>query len=258
MQIVRFVLLLLFVCALAMPADADTLDLTTPGSSGTLNGAFFTTNMVQPTGTGVIDPFLRIQANNTEAGFNADYSNSYLPNFDEKTGIWTHSVPISSLSATTINGTTYFQFLLDINQAAASPLLSLDAVQIFASPTANPAQNNLGTLVFDMDVGPQGDSVVLLNYLLNSGSGSGDIWMFIPAANFTGHSGFMIFYTEFGGQGRPFKSNDGFEEWAVVTGSSSPTTPVPEPASLLLLGTGMLALGQIVRTRARIRMKVPS
>ena len=56
-------------------AGADSLNLTTAGSSGQLvstvgGNAFFQQIPPQSTGTGVIDSFLRVQANTAEDGFN--------------------------------------------------------------------------------------------------------------------------------------------------------------------------------------------
>ena len=49
--------------AIASPAIATTLDLTTEGSSGTINGALFQQTDPIPTGTGFIDSFVRMQTN---------------------------------------------------------------------------------------------------------------------------------------------------------------------------------------------------
>ena len=49
------------------------LDLTSQGSSGVINDAIFQQSDAQPTGSGVIHSFLRIQTNApTEQGYNTD------------------------------------------------------------------------------------------------------------------------------------------------------------------------------------------
>ena len=52
---------------------ATLYDLTADGARTTVNGAIFTNDQSiidQPAGTGVIGPFVRIQANGNEDGFN--------------------------------------------------------------------------------------------------------------------------------------------------------------------------------------------
>ncbi len=246
------------VLAATSVAKADTCDMTSAGASCSIGGAIFTNNNLQSTGTGVIDPFLRIQANGTEQGFNEDYGPGNNPLYDEKTGIWTHSEPLSNLIPTTINGTTYYQFLLDINQTSSDPYLTLTGLQLFQSSVANPTCTTsnapgscLGTQVFNL-----GANNVVMNYNLNPGSGAGDMWVYIPTADFSNTSGYLILYSSFGTDGCPSaisnpngyscSSNDGFEEWTAVAGSSP---SVPEPGTLALFGTGALSLAGFLRRK---------
>jgi hypothetical protein len=215
------------------PANATMVDLTTAGSSGTINGALFQQVGPQPTGSGVIDPFVRISAANQSIvqGFNTD---ARPLQFDENTSAtFTHSLLLSSLATVTIGGSTYYQFLLDINQTANEPLLSLDQLKIYVQNTGNIATlAGLTNLVYNMDAG--GDSYIKLNYGLNTGSGSGDMFAYIRTSLFTGGT-YVYLYSQFGSN---FANNDGYEEWAAVRG----TAAVPEPASLLLMGSGLMGL----------------
>ncbi|MEY2439753.1 MAG: hypothetical protein QOI34_1138, partial [Verrucomicrobiota bacterium] len=106
-------------------AHATLLDLGSSGS-GTVGGAFFSTTSIQPTGTGVFDPFLTIQASPTEQGYN-----SSTGNFDTKREpVWNHEIKLSDLRATTINGTDYFGFVVDINEPNGSKApISLDGLK---------------------------------------------------------------------------------------------------------------------------------
>src|SRR5882724_1653777 len=114
---------------LAGGAYGTTVDLTTSGSSGTINGAVFEQSAVRPAGTGDINSFLRLQANSTEQGYNtsgrpAPFDDLTDPNF-------TRNVQVSNLVTRTIDatGTQYYEFLLDINEsnAGSNALLSLDS-----------------------------------------------------------------------------------------------------------------------------------
>ena len=64
------ILLVWGVAGLAATARATVVDLTGNNNSGTANGAEFDYTPAQPTGTGVIEPFLRLQADPTEQGYN--------------------------------------------------------------------------------------------------------------------------------------------------------------------------------------------
>src|SRR5947207_15526960 len=74
--------------ALSAAANATVIDLTGNNNSGTTNGAQFRWTPGQPTGTGVIEPFVRIQADGTEQGYNTSGGTP----FDEKPGTWTHDI----------------------------------------------------------------------------------------------------------------------------------------------------------------------
>jgi len=229
----------------ATGAHATVVDLIN-GNSGTItNGygtAIFQFTAPQPTGTGIIQPFLRLQADGTEQGYNT--SGNPVP-FDDKNGPWTHNLTFADLmtTAVTINGQNYFKLLLDINQTGVSPLLSLDKLQFYTSATGSLKTTDLsllGNLRYSFSAG----DAVLMDYSRNNGSGSGDMFAYIPVSAFAGtaSSDFVYMYCAFGGT---YSTNDGFEEWALVV------NPIPEASTFFPI-IGLLAAvfsTQFVRRR---------
>src|SRR5436309_223488 len=214
------------------------------GDSGTINGAIFEYTPPPETGTGVITPFLRVQADGTEQGYN---TSNPSPPFDAKTGPFTHDITFADLMTTevTIGGQNYFKILLDVNQSGNgdATFISLNQLQFYTSPT--PSQNtttvsSLGTLRYTFSPG----DAVLLDASRNPGSGAGDMFAFIPVSAFAGTAltDFVYLYCVFGDT---YASNDGFEEWSLVV------NPIPEASAFFPI-VGLLAAvfsTQFVRRR---------
>ena len=226
----------------ASRASADTIYLTSFGSSGRINGAIFMSPSYEVSGTGLIDPFVRMQAKPTEQGYNVDVTKQADFEYDEMWGTFTHSLQLSEIQDSVINisGTTYYEFVLDINEIADG-LLSMYELEIYLDNAPNVVGHYGGggaelfdALIYDLDAGE--DSVVELNYGLFPGSGKLDMFALFPTEPFGDDlDQYVYLYSAFGS---PNTANDGFEEWA----HKEEGTFVPVPTSILLLASGLIGL----------------
>lgn len=198
--------------------SATTLDLTTRGSSGEINGAIFRQDDGQPAGPTNFRTFLRLQgaAGGAGQGYNTDarplqFNENNSPNL-------TRSLRVGDLPRVFANGGSYRALQLDIQQGNSQPLLSLDQVKIFTAGAGNLGGYNrtAGTLagltpVFDLDA--DGDSWVTLNARLNSPSRPGDMVMLVPESAFAGATAgtYVYLYCKFG---EHYAANGGIQEWA--------------------------------------------
>jgi hypothetical protein len=230
-------------------ARAGVCDLTSDGAScgPTLYNAIFAEVSPQPTGTGYIDPFLRLQARGQQEGYNT----SARPfQQDQKNPLnFTHDILLSEVPVKIIDGVAYREFFLDINESKGhtNELLSLDELRIYLSAEGERDSYDSTTKTLDgltaiYDLDAAGDNWIKLDYSLNHGSGSGDMVAYIPDSLFTGPSSqYVYLFSRFGDQ--PGHGSDaGFSEWWV--GPAAAQNPpsiaeVPEPATLLLVGAGI-------------------
>src|SRR2546423_2047251 len=206
-------------------ARATVVDLIN-GDSGTITNSYgtaiFDFTQPQPTGTGYIDPFLRVQADPTEQGYNTSGVTPAGP-FDDKAGIWTHDLTFADLmtTAVTIGGQDYFKLLLDVNEPGGTKsnidLLDLRFYTSSQGSLTTTDLSQLGTLRYALGDG----NSVLLDASRNHGSGSGDMFAYIPVTAFAGAASgdFVYMYCKFGSA--DYQSQGGFEEWTLVV------NPVP-------------------------------
>ncbi len=205
-------------------------------------------------GTGLFDPFVRIQASPTEEGFNTDAKVT----LDAKTGTWTHAIKVSQIpqrpcpqvGPPAVGSETCFELFNDINENNTAKHISLNTVDIWFTDNANlsgyPFTDN-GTTTTDQYTF-NGD--ILINDV-NQGSGRGDLRYDIPITKFDltkapnctyGNplcNTYFVLYSKWGTSttgGIDYSSDGGFEEWKVkiypipattlTTVSQTPANPV--------------------------------
>jgi hypothetical protein len=244
--------------AIASIAQATVVDLINNDQGSITNQygtAIFQFTQPQPTGTGYIDPFLRVQASPSEQGYNTSGGTP----FDDKGGPWTHDIKFSDLQSTAVNigGTAYFKILVDLNEPnGAKSTISLENIQFYTSATGSQTTTNvssLGTLRYSMDTAG-GDNQVLFDAGRNHGSGSGDAFLYIPASAFAGTNpnDFVYMYVNFGSA--DVTTAGGFEEFTLVRNLA----PVPEMSALFPIVGLLVAVGSTTILRRRRMARVNS
>jgi hypothetical protein len=183
---------------------------------------------------------------------------------------YTRALQLSEIPIVTLGGVQYRQFLLDINEDSGGnhELISLNQVQIFLSAAdAGVSLTSSGTYptlafaganeIFRMSQNGGTTYQVHLDYSLNAGSGSGDMFLYVANSLFSGAgTQFVTLYSQFGNPPASgnYSTSDGFEEWAVLKADNPPPPPppVPEPASLVLVGLGLVGLAAERLRRSRV------
>lgn len=231
------------------------IDLTTHGASGVGNGAIYSQEDFQPTGTGVFLPFLRIQEtgpdrDGVEVGYNTDARPVDLDTKDNNH--WTHSLTSDGPEVVTSGGNQYLAFRLDVNEQGSPDdrIIWLNRLEIYLGDSPDlllDSPGGLGTKVYDLDQDARGDGSVKLDYRLGHGSGSGDMQVLIPLALFQPNK-FIYLLSEFSG------ADAGFEEWSARVAEEHPGTSVPLPAVVwgglsLLSGVGATRVSRWKRNR---------
>lgn len=242
----------------ALPENTYDLSYQPPGDDpntfyhwAEFDGVFWEVNRPGTSaGTGNFDSFLRIQADGTERGYNTNGT----VEFDTKTGAWTHAITLSEIpygTATVNEGApnemtfSGFEFMIDINETKPKSIMNVDEYKFWLTgdplltgyaPTGGPGPGMqwsstnpepvwIGEIDWDFANGVAIDRQLIMDYLVNSGSGHADYRVLIPQHYFLGaiedynarpgytdltpETAYLVLYVEHS------ESDAGFEEWGV-------------------------------------------
>jgi hypothetical protein len=229
-----------FAAGVGGAAMGATVDLTAPGSSGTVRGALY--QSVDTEGVGdAVNPFLRFQSTMTSP---QGYNTSARPlRFNEDgMGNATRNLQMSDLTVFNVGGVDYFEFLFDANEPGGpgQDTVSINQMIVYTSPHGDKRTNSistLGTVRYSLDA--TGDNNTITVRDANQGPNAVDARILIPVSAF-GDASMSDYIYLFARLGDTAAAQGGFEEFSVRV--QTVVIPLPTAAGLGMAGLAGLAL----------------
>jgi uncharacterized repeat protein (TIGR01451 family) len=194
----------------------------------------------QSSGTGIFDPFVRLQGSPTEQGFN---TNGAVED-QSKAGKWTHAIKAGAIPVVDCDGDPAtdgdcWELFVDINESNTAKYLSLNEVEIWFTDDPNLVGHPFTTTATTFQV--YDFSGAILIHDVNQGSGRGDLRYLVELDNIDAWDAdtYFVLYSQWGTSvgtapdGKTWGSEGGFEEWKVrktanlsIVKTANPVGPV--------------------------------
>jgi len=262
------------ITAVASASVVDTVALQTPTALSFTDSqnALYSLTATQPAGSGVFDPFMRIQRTDDAQGYNSSMNNGPSATMDLINLPGNASSQLNFTNLLDVNN--QLMLTLDYNEpgkAGTSTLFLKELILVVSTDPdktgpAGPANKGAWSIqsipmsagdqvIYQMSAATDGGGnpyAIKLDADANSangngGSGAADLNV---TFNFTGLAGlqsmldgqhYLYVYSRFSG------TEAGFEEWSAFHPLAAGGSPIPEPASLGVLALG--AMGLMIRRR---------
>lgn len=198
----------------------------------------------QASGTGLFDPFVRLQGSPTENGYNTNGA----VQFDTKAGQWTKAIKASAIPQVPceVDGDaeleTCWELFVDINEGNNAKYVSLTRMEIWFANSPTLVGYNELTHTFGSGATLKYDFVGEIQiHDVNQGSGRGDLRYLVPVQSFTADDWFVL-YSEWGStteapDGKTYASEGGFEEWKVRKAPNVSILKTANPAGPVSAGS---------------------
>ncbi|MBG0765277.1 MAG: hypothetical protein H0S78_10465, partial [Tissierellales bacterium] len=191
--------------------------------------------------------------------------------FDTKVGVWTHAITLAEIPFNSdagdlnpLGGTIPYgrEFLIDVNETTGGSTIVVDDYEFWMTSdpellgyaavgtgydtrwsSTNEEPVWIGEIDWDFDADEAIDRALIMDYLVNSGSGKGDYRVILPDDYFkdalarynaregyddlTMETAYLVLYVEHN------NTDDGFEEWGILIKEGNPSVEITKTGDTL-------------------------